>query len=183
MISSKTEGFVHKWVETKEKDRIEIMDSDGCNMQEEKSSETSNKQKTVYECDVEQGCTEAFAKFGDRINRILIGKYRCIVEKLSLKDTVMTTYNSRWEEVENRRTISIDMNLKEVIDDETSPFPMGWDLAIRKPNTGFSDKRRRHLKEYDEGVANVKQWKLKEVVLEIELLKENGQFNFRLENF
>ncbi|CAF1308364.1 unnamed protein product [Rotaria sordida] len=122
---NKTEGFVHEWVETKERHRDEIMDVGGCDTQEDESLQNCYKQKNIYTCDVEQGCTAEFVKFGNYINHILIGKHRCTVEKLLLKDTAMKMYHSKLEEVENRRLICIDMKLTEVIDDETSSLPQG----------------------------------------------------------
>ncbi|CAF4855500.1 unnamed protein product, partial [Rotaria sp. Silwood2] len=155
------------------------MDVDDCDVQEGQSSQNCNKQKNIYECDVEPGCVAEFVKFGNYINHILIGKHRCTVEKLSLKDTAMKMYHSKLEEVENRRLISIDMKLTEAIDDETNSLPQGWALPIRKPNTDFSDKQRGYLKKkFDEGVSGVKHWKPKEVVLEMETVKENDKFHF-----
>ncbi|CAF5045713.1 unnamed protein product, partial [Rotaria sp. Silwood1] len=40
-----------------------------------------------------------------------------------MKDTAMKMYHSKLEEVENRRIISIDMNLVDVVDAETTPLP------------------------------------------------------------
>ncbi|CAF3609117.1 unnamed protein product, partial [Rotaria sp. Silwood2] len=54
-------------------------------------------------------------------------------------------YEPKLEEVENRRLISVDMMLTEVIEYETSSLPKGWVLPIRKPNTDFSDKQRASL--------------------------------------
>ncbi|CAF1475822.1 unnamed protein product, partial [Rotaria sordida] len=62
-----------------------------------------------------------------------------------IEDTAMKMYHSKLEEVENRRIISIDMNLTEAIADETNLLPKGWALPIRKPNTGFSDKQHGYL--------------------------------------
>ncbi|CAF3087470.1 unnamed protein product [Rotaria sp. Silwood2] len=155
------------------------MDVDDCDAKEDESLQNCDKRKNIYECDVEQGCTAEFVKFGNYINHILIGKHRCTVEKLSLKDTAMKMYHSKLEEVENRRLISIDMKLTEVIDDETSSLPQGWALPIRKSNTEFSDKQREYLQKiFDEGVFGVKHWKPKEVVLDMETLKESGKFYF-----
>jgi hypothetical protein len=53
---------------------------------------------------------------------ILIGKYRRLVEKLSLKDTAMKLYRSKLEEVDNRRIVSLDMNLIDMIDDKATPL-------------------------------------------------------------
>jgi hypothetical protein len=179
IISNKTEGFTHEWVETKERQHDEIMDVDDCDVQDGESSQTCNKQKNIYECDVEQGCTAEFVKFGNYINHILIGKHRRIVEKFSLKDTAMKMYHSKLEQVENRRIISLDMNLIDMVDDETSSLSKGWALPIRKSNTEFSDKQRDYLKKkFDEGVSGVKHWKPKEVALDMETLKGNHKFYF-----
>jgi hypothetical protein len=69
--------------------------------------------------------------------------------------------------------------LTEAIADETNLLPKGWALPIRKPNTEFSDKQREYLKKrFDDGVFGVKHWKPKEVVFDMETLKENGKFYF-----
>ena len=88
---------------------------------------------------MEQGCTAEFVKFGNYINHILIGKHRCTIEKLSLKDTAMKMYHSKLE-VEKRRLVSIDMKLADAIVDETNSLPQGWALPLRKLHTEFSDK-------------------------------------------
>ena len=137
LISSKIKGFVHEWLETKERHSDEIMNVDDCDAQEDESLQNYNKQKNIYECDVEQGCTAEFVKFGNYINHILIGKHRFTVEKLSLKDTAMKMYHSKLEEVENRRLISIDMKLADAIVDETNSLPQGWALPVRKLHTVF----------------------------------------------
>ena len=179
LISSKIKGFVHEWVETKERHSDEIMNVDNCDAQEDESLQKYNKQKNIYECDVEQGCTAEFVKFGNYINHILIGKHRFTVEKLSLKDTAMKMYHSKLEEVENRRLISIDIKLADAIVDETNSLPQGWALPVRKLHTEFSDKQRGYLKKkFDEGISGEKHWKPKDVMLDMETLKENGKFYF-----
>ena len=91
----------------------------------------------------------------------------------------MKIYHFKLEEVENRRIISLDMNLTDVFDDETNPPERGWALIVRKSNTEFSDKQREYLKKkFDEGVSGVKHWKPKKVVLDMETLKENIRFYF-----
>ena len=142
LISSKIKGFVHEWVETKERHSNEIMDVDDCDAQEDASLQNCNKQKNIYECDVEQDSAAEFVKFGNYINHILIGKHQCTVEKFSLKDTAMKMYHSKLEDVENRRLISIDMKLADAIIDETNSLPQGWALPVRKLHIEFSDKQR-----------------------------------------
>jgi hypothetical protein len=179
LTSTCIDDFTHEWVETKERHRDETMDVDESDVQDGQSSQTCNKQKNIYECDVEPGCVAEFVKFGNYMNHIMIGKHRCVVEKLSMKDTAMKMYHSKLEEVENRRIISIDMNLVDVIDDETTPLSKGWALSVHKSNIKFSDKQREYLKrKFDEGVSGVNHWKPKEVVLDMETLKENKKFYF-----
>ena len=173
------EDFTHEWVETKERHRDEIMDVDEYDVLEEQSSQTCNKQKNIYECDVEPGCVAEFVKFGNYLNHIIIGNHRCVAEKVSMQDTAMKMYHSALVEVENRRMISIDMNLVDVVDDETTPLSKGWALPVHKSNTKFSNKQREYLKrKFDEGVSGVSRWKPKEVVLDMERLKENNKFYF-----
>jgi hypothetical protein len=179
LMSSEIEGFTHEWVQTKERHHDEIMDVADSDFHERESSEILNKQKNLYECDVEHGCTAEFVRFGNYINHILIGKHSRVIEKHSLKDTAMKMYNSKLEEVENRRIISVDMSLTEMIEDEISPLPKGWALPVRKQNTQFSEKQHRYLQEkFDEGVQDVKHWKPKETVLHMEMLKVNNKFYF-----
>ena len=91
----------------------------------------------------------------------------------------MKMHHSKLEEIENRRIISLDMNLIDMIDDEISPLSKGWALSTRKSNTEFSDKQREYLKKkFNEGVEGVKQWKPREVVLDMETLRENNKFYF-----
>ena len=112
-------------------------------------------------------------KFRNLMNHILLGKHKRTVEKFSLRDTAMKMYHSKLEEVENRRLIPLDMNLEDVIDNETNFLSKGWALPIRKSNTEFSDKQRQYLmKRFDEDISGVKHWKLKEVVLNMEALRE-----------
>ncbi len=84
------EGFTHEWVETKERHRDEIMDVDDCDVLGGQSLQTCDKQTSIYECDVEPGCTAEFVRFGNYVNHILIGKHRRLVEKLSLYKTKET---------------------------------------------------------------------------------------------
>ncbi|CAF4715043.1 unnamed protein product, partial [Rotaria sp. Silwood2] len=173
------EDFTHEWVETKERHRDEIMDVDNCDVQEGQSSQNCNKQKNIYECDIEPGCVAEFVKFGNYMNHIIIGKHRCVVEKLSMKDTAMKMYHSKLEEVENRRIISIDMNLVDIVDAETTPLSKGWALPIHKLNTKFSDKQREYLmRKFNEGISEGNHWKPKEVASDMETLKENNKFYF-----
>ncbi|CAF4700857.1 unnamed protein product [Rotaria sp. Silwood2] len=152
---------------------------DDCVEQEEVLSKKRSEQSSLYECNVEQGCTAEFVKFGNLINHILVGKHHRLVEKFSLKDTAMKTYHSKLEEVENRRIISLEMNLIDIVEDEISPLSEGWALSIRKSNTEFSDKQREYLKKkFGEGILGIKHWKPKEVVLDMETLKENNKFYF-----
>ncbi|CAF3693675.1 unnamed protein product [Rotaria sp. Silwood1] len=176
---SERESFAHDWVQTKEKPDDENMDVDDFNVNKTESAQTYVKQNNIYQCDVEEGCNAEFIKFGNYINHILIGKHCHVEEKFSLKDTAMKMYHSKLEEVENRRIVSVDMNLTEAVANEANLLPKGWALPVRKPNTEFSEKQRRYLKEkFDEGVFGVKHWKPKEVALDMETLKENGKFYF-----
>ena len=180
LISSHRSGFVHDWVQTREKFDDAAMDVGDCDEQEEDSSQTCDRQKTIYGCDVAEGCTAEFMKFGNYLNHIIIGNHRLTVEKSSMKDTAMKIYHSKLEKVENRRIISLDMSLTQMIDDEPTVLSRGWALPIRKANTEFSPKQRTYLrKKFDEGVSGVKYWKPKEVVLDMDILKENGKFYFK----
>ncbi|CAF2051551.1 unnamed protein product, partial [Rotaria magnacalcarata] len=82
--------------------RDEAMDVDDCDAPDDEPLQNSTKKKNIYACDVGQCCTAEFGKFGNYINHILIGKHRCTIENLSLKDTAMKMYHSKLEEVENR---------------------------------------------------------------------------------
>ena len=115
-------------MQTKEKFDGEIMDVDDCDVQTKASERTSIGQKYVNECDVE-GCNAAFIKFGNCINHVLINDHPRIAEKFSLKDIAMKMYHLKLEEIENRRIISIDINLTEAIADGTRLLPKGWALA------------------------------------------------------
>ena len=180
LISSQKNGFVHDWVQTREKYDDAAMDVGECDEQEEHFSGTCDRKKTIYGCDVEEGCTAEFITFGKYINHIIIGNHRRAVEKSSMKDTAMKIYHSKLEEVENRRIISLDLSLIQTIDDESNVLSKGWALPIRKPNTEFSSKQRMYLrKKFDEGVSGVKHWKPKEVVFDMDTLKENGKFYFK----
>jgi hypothetical protein len=179
LISKGSEGFVHDWVQAKEKSNDQNMDIDDCNGQEEILSQNFSEQRNLYECNVEEGCTAEFLKFGNLLNHILVGKHHRVIEKFSLKDTAMKMYHCQLEEVENRRIISLDMNLIDMVDDEMSSLSKGWALPIRRSNTEFSDKQRDYLKKkFDEGVSGVKHWKPKEVASDMETLKENQKFYF-----
>ena len=182
LISQGIENFVDERVQTKEQSIDQSMDADGCVEQEEMLSTKRSEQGNFvffYECNIEQGCTTTFVKFSNLINHILVGKHRRVIEKLSLKDTAMEMYHSKLEEIENRRIISLDMNLIDMIDDEISPLSKGSALSTRKSNTEFSDKQREYLKKkFNEGVEDVKQWKLRGVVLDMETLRENNKFYF-----
>ena len=112
----------HDWVQTKEKSNDELMDIDDCLAQEQGSARTSIKQTNVYECDV-KGCNAVFIKFGNYINHIVTNDHPSIAEQLSLKDTAMRMYHSKLEKVENRRIISMDVNLTKAIADETNLLP------------------------------------------------------------
>jgi hypothetical protein len=68
LTASCIEGFTHEWVRIKERHRDEIMDVDDCDVIEGQSSQTSDKEKSIYECDFESGCTAEFFKFGNYIN-------------------------------------------------------------------------------------------------------------------
>ena len=168
---SELKRFCHHWIQTKERSNDELMDIDDCLAQEQESARTSIKQKNVYECDVD-GCNAAFIKSGNYINHIVTNDRPSIAEKLSLEDTAMKTYHSKLEKVENRRIISMDVNLTKAIASETNLLPQGWPLPTCKPNTQFSDKQRGYLQKiFDEGVSGVKLWKPKEVVFEMETEK------------
>ena len=66
-------------------------------------------------------------------------------------------YHSKLEKVENRRIISMDVNLTKMIADETNLLPQGWALSTCKPNTEYSDKQHGYLqKRFDEGVSGEK---------------------------
>ena len=41
-----------------------------------------SEQGNLYECNVEQGCTATFVKFGNLINHIVVGKHRRVIEKI-----------------------------------------------------------------------------------------------------
>ncbi len=57
------------------------------------------------------------------------------------------------------------------------PLSKSWALLRRKPKTNFTNKQNNYLKKkYNEAVFSVKHWKIKEVALEMEPLKENGKF-------
>ena len=121
----------------------------------------------------------SFVKFVNLIDHILVGKHRHVIGKLSLKDTAIKMYHSKLEEVENRRTVSLDMNVIDMIEDKISRLSKGRDVSIRKSNTEFSGKQHKYLKKKSsEGVEDVKHWKLREVVLDIETLRENNKFYF-----
>ena len=140
LISEGIENFVDERVQTKEESIDQSMDIDGCVEEEEMLSTKRSEQGNLYECNVEQGCTAVLVKFGNLINHVLVGKHRRVIEKLSLKDTAMKMYHSKLEEIENRRIISLDMNLIYMIDDEISLLSKGWALSTRKSNTEFSGK-------------------------------------------
>ena len=177
--SSEIVTYFHDWVQTKEKLTNEVLDVDECNVDGEVPSQTAIEQVKIYECDVEEGCTAGFMKFGNYINHILIGKHRRIFEKFSLKDTAMKMYCSKLEQVENRRMISLEMNLAEIVDDKENILSKGWALPKRKRNAEFSHKQRKYLVEkFDEGVTGAKRWKPTEVMLDMETLKDNGKFCF-----
>lgn len=179
LISSQTQDLTHHWVQTRETLGSEPMDIDDYNEQEEYITETCQQQKSVDECDVEEGCTAEFTKFGHYMNHIILGKHRRTVEKFSMTDTAMKMYHSKLEEIENRRIISLDVHLTEMVVDESSDLPRGWALSIRKPDVDFSQKQRTYLqKKFDEGILGTKHWKPKEVVWDMGNLKENGKFYF-----
>ena len=179
LIPSQTHDFSHEWVQTRERLDSESMDVDDCNEQDEYFSDTYQQQKSVYECDVEEGCTAEFIKFGHYMNHIILGKHRRAVEKFSMTDTAMKMYHSKLEEIENRQIISLDMDLAELSVDESSDLSRGWALPKRKPNVEFSQKQRTYLrKKFDEGVLGAKHWKPKDVVWDMESLKENNKFYF-----
>ena len=88
-------------------------------------------------------------------------------------------YHSKLDEVENRRIILIDMNLVDVVDAETTPLSKGWALSVHKSNTKFSDKQREYLKrKFNDGILNGNHWEPKEVMSDMETLKENNKFYF-----
>ena len=128
LTSKSIEGFSHVWVQTKESPDEQSMDVEDCDTQEELPVEMSRERKNLYECNAEQGCAAEFIKLGNLINHILVGKHRRVIEKFSLKDTAMKTYQSKLEEVENRRIISLDLNLTDNVEDEMSLPPKGWAL-------------------------------------------------------
>ena len=105
------------------------MDIDDCVAQEQKSARTSIKHKNVYECDVE-GCNAAFIKFGNYINHIVTNDHPSIAETLSLKDIAMKMYHSKLEKVENRRIISMNVNLTKAITNETNLLPVTRQLSL-----------------------------------------------------
>ncbi|CAF4148956.1 unnamed protein product [Adineta steineri] len=178
LTSKGIENFTHDWVQTKEKSVNQSMDVDDCEEQKEILSQKCSEQRDVYACNVEQGCTAAFVKFGNLINHILVGKHHRMIERFCLKDMVMKLYHSKLEEVESRRIISLDMDLVNTIEDEIDPLPTGWALPMRKCST-FSDKQCKYITEkFDEGVSSIKHWKPKEIVLDMEDLKLNNKFYF-----
>ena len=88
----------------------------------------------------------------------------------------MKMYCSELEEVENRRIISLDIDLIDIVGDETSLLPKYWALSMRKSN---ADKQRQYpKKKFNESVSSVRHWTLKEVVLDMETLRENNKFYF-----
>ncbi|CAF1510927.1 unnamed protein product [Adineta steineri] len=135
LTSKGIENFTHEWVQTKEKSVNQSMDVDDCEEQKEMLSQKCSEQRNVYECNIEQGCTAAFVKFGNLINHILAGKHHRMIERFSLKDTAMKMYHSKLEEVESRRIISLGMDLVNTIEDEMDPLPTDWALPIRKSST------------------------------------------------
>ncbi|CAF1985980.1 unnamed protein product [Rotaria magnacalcarata] len=166
LTSKSQEGFAHGWIMTKEKPDDEITDVDDSDKKEDVSSNKLSNQRNLYECNVEEGCTSQFMKFGNLINHRILGKHNLEVEKFSLKDTAIKMYHSKLEEVENRRMISLDMSLVNIVNDEINLLSKGWALATRKSNIQFSSKQREYLKEkFNEGVTGEKHWKPKEVAL------------------
>ncbi|CAF2082378.1 unnamed protein product [Rotaria magnacalcarata] len=179
ITSSEITSCVPDWVQTKGKSSTEIMEVEDSDLQEEESVKACFKEASIYECDVEVGCTAEFIKFGNYINHILIGNHNRTVEKFSLKDSVMKIYHTKLDEIENRHIVSMDMSLTEAIADETNILSKDWALPIRKPKKEFSDKQQGYLREnFDEGISSVRHWKPKEVILDMETLKEKGKFYF-----
>ena len=179
LISNRVDSFNHQWVETEDKHNIDSMDVDDCDLEEQDSLLVNTSHKKIYECDVEPGCIAAFLNFGSYMNHIVIGKHRCKPEKFSLKDTAMKMYHSKLEEIENRRIISIDINLINIVEDEVDILSEGWALPKRTPRIGFTNKQRQYLRtKFDDGVRGIRHWKPKEVVFDMESLKQNGKFYF-----
>ena len=178
-MSKDIASFAHEWMQAKEKSVDKSIDVDDDDGEEETSLKKCNEQRKLYECDVEPGCITEFAKFGNLINHIVVSRHYRVIEKYSLKDTAMTMYHSKLEEVESRRMISLNMNSIDMTLNETSQLSGGWALPKHKPNIEFSDKQRDYLiKKFDEGVSDFKHWKPKDIVLDMENLIENNKFYF-----
>ncbi|CAF3854906.1 unnamed protein product [Rotaria sp. Silwood1] len=179
IVSNQIEGFLHNWVHTEEKNESDMMDIDDCTTDESEISPRGGEGKALFECDVREGCTAAFMKFGNLMNHILRGRHNPKPERFSLKDTAMKLYHCKLEEVGNRRMISIDIQEKQINHAETRPLSKGWALPIRKPHKEFSAKQREYLKaKFNEGVSGVKHWKPRDVVADMENLRVNNMFYF-----
>ncbi len=102
LISKDIEGFVHEWIQIKEKSVDHSMDINDCDGQEEILSQKFNEQRNLHECNAEEGCTAVFVKFENLINHIVVSKHHRVIERFSLEDTAMKMYHAKLEEVEDR---------------------------------------------------------------------------------
>ncbi|CAF3329657.1 unnamed protein product [Rotaria sp. Silwood2] len=63
LISKGIDGFAHEWVQTNEKSVDQSIDADGSDEQKVMLSQNPNELKSLYECNVESGCTAEFLRF------------------------------------------------------------------------------------------------------------------------
>ena len=179
IVSDKNEFHVHDWVYTEERYECEKMDVNDCDTSENEEFSNKISQNKLYACDVEEGCTAEFVKYGNLINHILLGKHCRSIERASLKDTAMSMYFCKLEQVGNRHMISVDLSRKETNTVEKTSLSKGWALPVRKLNKGFSLKQREYLEaKFNEGVVGIRHWKPKDVVADMENLRIDNKFYF-----
>ncbi|CAF4621472.1 unnamed protein product, partial [Didymodactylos carnosus] len=92
--------YCNDWSNSKETTRPEASKEETENANDEPSN------TIVYECN-QEGCTQAFIRYQNFINHLLIGKHSIKEEKLNLTDAAMKTYHSKLETVDNRQMVSL----------------------------------------------------------------------------
>ncbi|CAF4331986.1 unnamed protein product, partial [Didymodactylos carnosus] len=58
----------------------------------------------LYDC-IEEGCVQKFLKYGNFVRHLLVEKHHRVIEKYSLADTAMKTYQSKLEKVDDRQMV------------------------------------------------------------------------------
>ncbi|CAF1341416.1 unnamed protein product [Didymodactylos carnosus] len=110
----------------------------------------------LYDC-IEEGCVQKFLKYGNFVRHLLAEKHHRVIEKYSLADTAIKTYQSKLEKVDDCQMVSILLEMSTFDKSQYQHIPkldQGWALPKPRIATKFTDKQKQYLtNKFNDGIT------------------------------